>query len=76
MINIPEFNNIENLTLLQDIKEELDLVQDFLFNLKIRKNSENLKKNHLFKHLKKRIAQLKYKYSIIYKLEKIINNEQ
>lgn len=61
-----KYKELENITNLSDLNEELCLLEKNLFELKIKKAKEKIKP-HFFSHLKRRIAQLHFKKSELLK---------
>jgi large subunit ribosomal protein L29 len=60
-MSLPKYNDLNNLTTVIDIDQEIFLIQKNLFDLRIKKATNQSIKVHLFKHAKRRIAQLKFK---------------
>jgi large subunit ribosomal protein L29 len=60
-MSLPKYNDLSNLTTITDIDQEIFLIQKNLFDLRIKKATNQSIKVHLFKHAKRRIAQLKFK---------------
>lgn len=70
----PKYKELINVSNLSDIEEELFLQQKALFEFKIKKNIDKKEKSsvyHFYTHLKRRIAQLQFKKSILLKTQKI-----
>jgi len=64
-MSLPNYNDLNNLTTVIDIDQEIFLIQKNLFDLRIKKATNQSIKVHLFKHAKRRIAQLKFKKGIL-----------
>jgi len=64
-MSLPKYNDLNNLTTVIDIDQEIFLIQKNLFDLRIKKATNQSIKVHLFKHAKRRIAQLKFKKGIL-----------
>jgi large subunit ribosomal protein L29 len=64
-MSLPKYNDLNNLTTVIDIDQEIFLIQKNLFDLRIKKATNQSIKVHLFKHAKRRIAQLKFKKKIL-----------
>jgi large subunit ribosomal protein L29 len=64
-MSLPKYIDLNNLTTLTDIDQEIFLIQKNLFDLRIKKATNQSIKVHLFKHAKRRIAQLKFKKGIL-----------
>ena len=66
-MSLPKYSDLTNLTTIIDIDQEIFLIQKNLFDLRIKKATNQSIKAHLFKHAKRRIAQLKFKKLILIK---------
>jgi large subunit ribosomal protein L29 len=64
-MTLPKYKDLKDLNTSKLIEEEIFLIQKELFNLRIKKATNQSIKSHLFKHLKRRLAQLLFKNSII-----------
>jgi len=64
-MSLPKYSDLNNLTTITDIDQEIFLIQKNLFDLRIKKATNQSIKVHLFKHAKRRIAQLKFKKGIL-----------
>jgi len=60
-MSLPKYKDLTNLSTIIDIDQEIFLIQKNLFDLRIKKATNQSIKVHLFKHAKRRIAQLKFK---------------
>jgi ribosomal protein L29 len=72
-MTLPKFNEIKSLINISDIDQEVFTLQKNLFDLKMKKSLNQNVKTHLFIHTKRRIAQLKFKKSLLLKSKKVIN---
>jgi len=68
-MSLPKYKELENLTTLSAIDQEILLLQKNLFDLKMKRSTINTVKPHLFKHVKRRIAQLHSKKAFLVKLK-------
>ena len=66
-MSLPKIKDLINLNSESDISNEILILQKQLFELKIKKSTNQSIKTHLFIHTKRRISQLKYKLSVILK---------
>jgi len=64
-MSLPKYNDLNKLTTIVDIDQEIFLIQKNLFDLRIKKATNQSIKVHLFKHAKRRIAQLNFKKIIL-----------
>lgn len=58
---IPKYKELENITTLVDLEKEIFLFTKNLFDLRMKKSTNQSVKPHLFVHTKRRLAQLKFK---------------
>ena len=72
-MSLPKYKDLSTLVNLSDIDQEIFLLQKNLFDLRIKRSTNQTNKPHLFTHTKRRIAQLKFKKSSMLKLNKSIN---
>lgn len=68
---LPNYKELTNFSNVEAIDEEIFLVQKNLFELRIKRSTNQSVKPHLFKHLKRRVAQLNFKKHTLLQL---INN--
>jgi large subunit ribosomal protein L29 len=68
-MSLPKYKEIENVTTLNDLDQEIFVIQKDLFDLRLKRSTSQSIKPHLFKHAKRRLAQLKFKRSILVKTE-------
>jgi len=68
-MTLPKYKELNNLVNISDIDKEIFLLQKNLFDLRIKRSTNQTNKPHLFTHTKRRIAQLKYKKSLLTKLK-------
>ena len=65
-MSLPKFKDLGALVTISDIEQEIFLLQKNLFDLRIKRSTNQTVKPHLFIHTKRRIAQLKFKkFSIL-----------
>jgi len=57
----PKYKELDSFLNINDIDQEIFLSQKNLFDLKLKKLTNQSVKSHFFKHTKRRIAQLKFK---------------
>lgn len=60
-MTLPKYTDLNSLASLDEIDQEIFKFQKQLFDLRIQKSRRQIKKPHLFTHLKRTIAQLKFK---------------
>jgi len=68
-MTLPKYKDFNNLVNISDIDKEIFLLQKNLFDLRIKRSTNQTNKPHIFTHTKRRIAQLKYKKSLLTKLK-------
>jgi ribosomal protein L29 len=68
-MSLPKYKELENLKTVVDIDQEIFILQKNLFDLRIKRSTSQSVKPHLFGHAKRRIAQLKFKKSLLLKVE-------
>jgi ribosomal protein L29 len=61
----PTYKTLENLTKISEVEEEILVLQKSLFDLKMKRSTNQSIKSHLFVHTKRRIAQLNFKKRIL-----------
>ena len=66
-MSLPKYNELENLTNVEEINKEIFILQKNLFDLRIKRSTSQTVKLHLFIHAKRRIAQLKFKKALLLK---------
>jgi ribosomal protein L29 len=64
-MTLPKYSELNSLLTTSDIDQELFLLQKNLFDLRIKRSTNQGSNPHLFVHTKRRIAQLKFKKSLI-----------
>ena len=69
-MSLPKYKELDSLTNVVDIDNEIFLLQKNLFDLKLKKFTSQNVKPHLFTHTKHRLAQLQFKKSGLIKKEK------
>jgi len=60
-MSLSKYKDLSQLSTFSEVQDEIFVVQKKIFDLKIKKGKKKNIQSHLFKHLKRRIAQLKYK---------------
>ena len=68
-MSLPKYKELDSLTNVVDIDNEIFLLQKNLFDLKLKKFTSQNVKPHLFTHTKHRLAQLQFKKSGLIKKE-------
>jgi ribosomal protein L29 len=68
-MSLPKYKELENLKTVVDIDQEIFILQKNLFDLRIKRSTSQTVKPHLFAHAKRRIAQLKFKKSLLLKVQ-------
>jgi ribosomal protein L29 len=63
-MSLPRYNELITFKSIPDIDNEIFELQKNLFNLRLKRLTKQNVKAHLFSHLKRRIAQLKFKRSV------------
>ena len=58
---LPKYKDLAQLITLADIDQEIFLSTKNLFDLRMKRSTNQIVKPHLFLHTKRRLAQLKYK---------------
>lgn len=66
-MSFPKYKEVNSFTNIIDIDKEIFILQKTIFDLRLKKSSSQSVKPHLFKHTKRRIAQLKFKKSSLLK---------
>ena len=66
-MSLPKYKDLSNLSTISDIDQEIYLLQRNLFDLRIKRATNQATKSHLFTHAKRRIAQLQFKKSLLIK---------
>jgi|TARA_B110000977_G_scaffold201808_1_gene298837 large subunit ribosomal protein L29 len=64
-MTLPKYSELGSLLTESEIDQEIFILQKSLFDLRIKRSTNQASKPHLFKHAKRRIAQLKFKRSQI-----------
>jgi large subunit ribosomal protein L29 len=60
-MTLPTYKELDKLNSKEEIDQEIFLLQKSLFDLRIKRATNQSTKPHLFKHAKRRIAQLNFK---------------
>jgi large subunit ribosomal protein L29 len=66
-MSFPKFNELDELTTINKIEDEIFLMEKNLFDLRMKRATNQKLKPHLFKHAKRRIKQLHFKKSLLLK---------
>jgi large subunit ribosomal protein L29 len=66
-MSFPKYKEVSSFDNILDIDKEIFLLQKNLFDLRLKKSTSQSIKPHLFKHTKRRIAQLNFKKSSLSK---------
>ncbi len=66
-MSLPKYKDVNSFNNIIDIDKEIFILQKTIFDLRLKKSSSQSVKPHLFKHTKRRIAQLKFKKSSLLK---------
>jgi len=69
-MSLPKYKDLANLTDIVEIDKEIFMLQKNLFDLKIKKSTNQSIKPHLFSHAKRRLVHLKFKKSFLLKSQK------
>lgn len=64
-MTLPTYKELDKLNSKEEIDQEIFLLQKNLFDLRIKRATNQSTKPHLFKHAKRRIAQLNFKKNTI-----------
>jgi len=68
-MSLPKYKELNKLTTVVDIDQEIFILQKSLFDLPLKRSTSQSVKPHLFGHAKRRIAQLKFKKSLLLKVQ-------
>jgi len=66
-MSLPKYKELESITNLNEIDQEIFILQKELFDLRLKRSTNQTTNPHLFKHAKRRLAQLKFKKSVLLK---------
>jgi large subunit ribosomal protein L29 len=66
-MGLPKYKDLNSIDTKSAIEQEIFILQKSLFDLRIKRSTNQATKPHLFKHAKRRIAQLKFKQSLMSK---------
>ena len=69
-MSLPKYSELNSLSDISDIDQEIFLLQKTLFDLRIKQARKQSIKVHLFSHTKRRITQLKFKKFSLLKITK------
>lgn len=68
-MTFPKYKELKEINQTKLIEEEIFLLQKSLFDLRIKRATNQSIKSHLFKHAKRRIAQLNFKKNFLLKFK-------
>ena len=68
-MTFPKYNDLNNLVTVVDIDQEIFIATKNLFDLRMKRSTNQKVKPHLFIHIKRRLAQLKYKKFSLLKIK-------
>ncbi len=60
-MTLPKYKDLNSLNTLVEIDNEIFILQKNIFDLKVKRSTNQTIKPHLFVHAKRRLAQLKFK---------------
>lgn len=60
-MSLPKYKDLEKLVDINEIEKEIFLLTKELFNLRLKKATNQTIKSHVFIHTKRRLAQLNFK---------------
>jgi large subunit ribosomal protein L29 len=66
-MTLPKYKDLESITTQEEIEKEIFILQKSIFDLRMKRSTNQATKPHLFKHAKRRIAQLKFKQHVLSK---------
>jgi ribosomal protein L29 len=66
-MSLPKFKDLNVLKTFEEMEQEIFLLQKNLFDLRMKRSTNQSIKSHLFTHYKRRIAQLNFKKSLVSK---------
>jgi ribosomal protein L29 len=66
-MSLPKFKDLNVLKTFEEMEQEIFLLQKNLFDLRMKRSTNQSIKYHLFTHYKRRIAQLNFKKSSVSK---------
>ena len=69
-MSLPKFKDLNSLSNIEEIDQEIFILQKNLFDLRIKKKTSQTLKPHLFLNSKRRLAQLNFKKSTLLKNNK------
>jgi len=69
-MSFPKYKDLESLNSIVEVEKEIFISQKFLFDLKMKKSTNQSLKPHLFIHTKRRLAQLKTREAFLLKTMK------
>jgi ribosomal protein L29 len=69
-MTLPKYKNLKEFLTIDEIDQEIFILQKKLFNLRIKKTTNQNFKSHFFKYIKREITQLNFKKNLLL----ILNN--
>ena len=66
-MTFPQYSELDNFTTVDEIDKEIFISQKFLFDLRMKKATNQALKPNFFIHTKRRIAQLTFKKAFLLK---------
>lgn len=66
-MSLPKYKDLNVLKTFEEMEQEIFLLQKNLFDLRMKRSTNQSIKSHLFTHYKRRIAQLNFKKSLVSK---------
>jgi large subunit ribosomal protein L29 len=70
-MTFPKYKDLTELKNIVEIEQELFSLQKNLFELRLKRSTNQIVKPHLFLHAKRKLAQLKFKQSLLLKLRNL-----
>nr|AYO28724.1 ribosomal protein L29 [Neotessella volvocina] len=67
-MSLPKYSELKALSNIVDIEKEIFLYSKNLFDLKLKRATNQVTQPHNFKHLKRRLAQLKFHKSCLLRI--------
>ncbi len=64
-MTLPKYSDLSELSLIDKIDEKIFILQKSLFDLRIKKTTNQKFKPHFFKHFKRQITQLNFKKNLL-----------
>ena len=64
-MTLPKYKNLKEFLTVDEIDQEIFILQKKLFDLRIKKTTNQNFKSHFFKHIKREITQLNFKKHLL-----------